>query len=39
MCFNKAFVQSMLKHVASGNGPFVFILQSRSQLFIVKHID
>ena len=39
MRFNKAIVQSMFKHVASGNGPLVLILQSRSQMFIVKHID
>ena len=40
MCFNKAIVQSMFKHAAyadaSGNGPLVLILQSRSQIFIVK---
>ena len=28
MCFNKAIVQSMFKHVASENGPLVLILQS-----------
>ena len=39
ICFNKAIVQSMFKHVASGNGSLVLILQSRSQIFIVKHID
>ena len=39
MCFNKAIVQSMFKHVASENGPLVLILQSYSQIFIVKHID
>ena len=39
MCFNKAIVPSMLKHVASENGPLVLILQSYSQIFIVKHID
>ena len=39
MCFNKAIVQSMFKHAASGNGPLVLILQSRSQIFIVKRID
>ena len=39
MCFNKAVVQSMFKHVASENGPLVLILQSYSQIFIVKHID
>ena len=39
MCFNKAIVQSMFKHAASGNGPLVLILQSPSQIFIVKLID
>ena len=39
MCFNKAIVPSMFKHVASKNGPLVLILQSYSQIFIVKHID
>ena len=39
MCFNKAIIQSMFKHVASENGPLVSILQSYSQIFIVKHID
>ena len=39
MCFNKAIVPSMLKHVASENGLLVLILQSYSQIFIVKHID
>ena len=39
MCFNKAIVQNMFKHVASDNGPLVLILQSNSQIFIVKHID
>ena len=39
MCFNKAIVPSMLKHVASENGPLVLILQSYCQIFIVKHID
>ena len=39
MCFNKTTVQSMFKHVASENGPLVLILQSYSQIFIVKHID
>ena len=39
MCFNKAIVQSMFKHVESENGPLVLILQSYSQIFIVKHID
>ena len=39
MCFNKAILPSMFKHVASENGPLVLILQSYSQIFIVKHID
>ena len=39
LCFNKGIVPSMLKHVASENGPLVLILQSYSQIFIVKHID
>ena len=39
MCFNKAIVPSMFKHVASENGPLVLILQSYYQIFIVKHID
>ena len=40
MCLYKAIVQSMFKHVASENGPFVLILQSYSQIFIVlKYID
>ena len=39
MCFNKAIVQSMFKHAASENDPLVLILQSYSQIFIVKHID
>ena len=39
MCFNKAIVQIMFKHVASENGPLVIILQSYSQISIVKHID
>ena len=39
MCFNKAIVPSMFKHVASENGPLVLILQSYSQIFIIKHID
>ena len=39
-CLNKAIVPSMFKHVqASENGPLVLILQSYSQIFIVKHID
>ena len=36
MCFNKAIVQSMFKHVASENGPLVLILQSYSQSFHCK---
>ena len=39
MCFSKAIVQNMFKHVASENGPLVLILQSYSRIFIVKHID
>ena len=39
ICFNKAIVQSMFKHAVSGHGPLVLTLQSRSQIFIVKHID
>ena len=40
MCFYKAIVQSMFKHVVSENGPLVLIMQSYSQIFIVlKHID
>ena len=39
MCFNKAIVRNVFKHVASENGPLVLILQSYSQIFIVKHID
>ena len=39
MWFNKAIVPSMFKHVASENGPLALILQSYSQIFIVKHID
>ena len=39
MCFKNAIVPSMLKHVASENGPLVLMLQSYSQIFIVKHID
>ena len=39
ICFNKAIVPSMFKHVASENGPLVLILQSYSQIFTVKHID
>ena len=33
------FVQSMFKHVASESGPLVSILQSYSQIFIVKYMD
>ena len=32
MCFYKAIIQSMFKHVASENGPLVLILQSYSNL-------
>ena len=39
MCFNKAIVRNMFKHAASENGPSVLILQSYSQIFIIKHID
>ena len=39
MCFDKAIISSMFKHVASENDPLVLILQSYSQIFIVKHID
>ena len=39
MCFNKGILPSMFKHVGSENGPLVLILQSYSQIFIVKHID
>ena len=39
MCFNKAIVQSMFKHVESENGQLVLILQSYSRIFIVKHIN
>ena len=40
MCFCKAVVQSMFKHVASENAPLVLILQSYFQIFIVlKHIN
>ena len=35
MCFYKAIVQSMFKHVASENAPLVLILQSYSQIFII----
>ena len=40
MCFYKAVIQSMFKHVVSENAPLVLILQSYSQISIVlKHID
>ena len=39
MCFNKAIVQSIFRHVAPENGPLVLILQSYSQIYVVKHID
>ena len=40
MCFYKAIVQSMFKHLASENFPLFLILQSYSQISIVlKHID
>ena len=40
MCFYKAIVQSIFKHVASENGLSVLILQSYSQIFILlKQID
>ena len=40
ICFYKAIVESMFKHVSSENAPLVLILQSYSQIFIVlKHID
>ena len=40
MCFYKAIIQSMFKHVASENAPLVLLLQSYSQISIVlKHID
>ena len=35
MCFYKAIVQSMFKHVASEYAPLVLLLQSYSQIFIV----
>ena len=38
-CFNKAIVPSMFKHVLSEYGPLVLILQSYSEIFVVKHID
>ena len=40
ICFYKAIIQSMFKHVASENGPLVLILQSYYQIFIaLKYID
>ena len=36
MCFNKAIIQSMFKHFASENGLLVLMLQTYSQIFIVK---
>ena len=40
MCFVFiGIVPSTFKHVASENGPLVLILQSYSQIFIVKHTD
>ena len=39
MCLNKTIVPSIFKHVASENRPLVSILQSYSQIFIIKHID
>ena len=36
MCFYKAIVQSMFKHLASENAPLVLILQSYPQIFIVQ---
>ena len=35
MCFYKAIVQCMFKHVASENGSLVLILQSYSQILIL----
>ena len=37
MCFNKAIVPSMFKHVASENGPLVLILQIYSQTHCKAH--
>ena len=34
MCFYKAILQSMFKHVASENDSLVLILQSHSQIVI-----
>ena len=40
MCFYKAMIQSMFKHVGSENAPLVLIMQSYFQIFIVlKRID
>ena len=39
ICFNTAIVQSMFKHVASGDGSLILIPQSYSQIFTVKRID
>ena len=39
MCFNTAIVPCMFKQVASENGPLVLILQSYSQILIVKHLN
>ena len=36
MCFKKAIIQSMFKHVASENGLLVLMLETYSQIFIVK---
>ena len=38
MYFSKVIVQSMFKHVAFENDQLVLILQSYSQIFIVKNI-
>ena len=38
MCFYKAIVQSMFKHVASENSPLVLVLQSYSQIFILLNV-
>ena len=35
MCFYKAIIQSIFKHVASEYAPLVLTLQSYSQIFIV----
>ena len=39
LCFNKGITPITFKHVASENRPSVLILQSYSQIFIVKYID